>query len=128
MPNNAAPQNPTVNQLDEFTDKQKKFPGTRLILLLIIAVILVGVTNLIVATVSSEPPYINTTSSYKWHALINTSITIFIAIPAASFVLSFLLSLIPYKKHSYTSKYFPFALLTMLAIQVILFFLLMFDN
>lgn len=57
--------------------------------------------------------------------MIGASLSIFLALPIAAFVLALLLSLIPYKKIKYSKKYLPFAIITLLILQILQFLLIL---
>ncbi len=50
---------------------------------------------------------------------------IFFALPIAAFILSFLVSLLPYRKAKYFSKYYPFAMIILIVLEGLNFLMLL---
>ena len=89
---------------------------------LCLLVLIVSVTNFFLAIVFAKIMHFNY-RSWQW-SVQTLGIPIFIILPAGSFVLSALLSLLPTKKRTYKQKLIPYALIILLCAQTFIFLIL----
>lgn len=120
----------TQDILDNVQLKQARLFSKKLVLILLVAGIIVAITDIIyivvntnIDSVSAEP----LTSSKTRLALLLTFVH-FVLVPVCSFVAALLISIIPMKQLKYAEKYPPISILIILLFQVTLLILTLTGN
>lgn len=115
---NASQNEPTTDILGDIIVKEKVVLSNYKKLFIVITITLLMVLNLYL----SHKSIFNSPKDIEEKQLTMTGgyYVVLVSLPIAAFVLSFLISFIPYKKLKYFKKYFPFALIILLILQIIL--------
>ncbi len=112
----------TDNFLEDLELKEREILSKPIRLTLFVLTFLIGVLIMILSYKDMEKWKAATKIKYSFSDyIINNCLLLFVAVPAVSLGLSFIISLIPIPRTTYAKRYPPLAVIIMLVLQMLMF-------
>jgi len=114
---------PTTDILGDIILKEKVVLSFYKKIFIVIIIILLIAFNLYLANKMASNHFKDIADRRR--EMLGAYLSILFALPVSAFILSLLISFIPYKKMEYYKKYFPFGLIILLCLQILLLIMLL---